>query len=408
MKASEVNFEPRQRSELTPETLLLRQDMIMPGDVLLTHGGAKISKVIAQLDGGRFSHAAVFVSPVDLFESYDMVAHASIESVGHTIIGGKKVYLARLPRNPVQAELWRHPDAGSITWDIFKEVYAKVLEEQWGYDYPPYARLVPLARLPAFVKWLAKKWYKNRPKSPIPGDFCSELVARFYERLNLPLFDGSRATDGVSPNDLAKSKLQMVKGAILRREEIESFYPQPSEIGGGATTNPEGTDFGAANMHSNHVMAKQLDDLDQLTKEMRIHNHAAIRETVNIQKGHLLQMSAEVENRSMAWMENTVFKLWKIYEKLIQDLYITEEIPESANAKYHAAIKEWNAFGNSLLRCKTILRSRALRTAALDGSMVPKQRKKLNKLRKAILIDCRKTLRGSKANMNCAVNKLKT
>lgn len=401
IQALEAHSEPRQSSELTPETLLLRQDMIKPGDVLLTHGGQKISKIIAHADGGRFSHAALFVSPLDLFESNDMVAHASIECVGQTVIGGKKVYLAKLPHKPVDAELFRHPDAKSISWDEFKRVYAKVLKEQWGYDYPPYERLIPLAkRYPAFVKWLAKWWvrirYKNNPQTSIPGDFCSQLVARFYARLNLQLFSDSREPDCVSPNGLATSSLVIVPGAIVRFGDIVNFNPQPSEIGGGATANSEVTDFGAVYIHRNHVMTKQLDELDALTKEMRNPNHAAICEMLNINRGILLQMSAEVENRSMAWMENTLFKLWKVFEKLIQDLYVTEEMPESAYKKHLAAIKEWNAFGYSLLRCKTILKSRTLRAAAQEGNMTPKQSRKLKKLRKAILIDCRKTLRQRK------------
>jgi hypothetical protein len=205
--------------------------MVKAGDVLLTFGGTSLSKVIAGLSGGSFSHAAIFVSPLDLFESYDLVAHTSIEPVGQATINGKKVYLAVFPHNPVRAELWRHPEAESISWERFQEVYARILKDQWGFDYPPYAHLVPLALLPDFVKEYAKDLFKNYPKSPIPGDFCSKLVARFYDHLGLRLFDEIREVDSVGPNDLTNSKLVQVKGAVLRRGEIVDFRPQPGEFG---------------------------------------------------------------------------------------------------------------------------------------------------------------------------------
>ena len=41
---------------------MLRSDLILPGDILLTNGREKDSKWIARLSGGDFSHAALVIN----------------------------------------------------------------------------------------------------------------------------------------------------------------------------------------------------------------------------------------------------------------------------------------------------------------------------------------------------------
>jgi hypothetical protein len=251
---------------LSPDTLLLRQDLVRSGDVLLTYGRGSESKTIAAVTSGEFSHAAVFISPLDLLESFDLVAHSSIDPVGQAVIQGKRVFLARLPHDPLRATLWRHPSADAVSRERFAKAYSRLLEEQLGMDYPPRDRLVHLAQVPTFLKDRLKKHYHGRAQTPIPGDFCSQLVARFYEYLKVPLFDDRRGPDKVSPNHLAECKLTQVAGAILGLRDVPGFKPQPMEIGGKPVTGFTSGDADdiAGMMRRGRLWAKDLDALDAL------------------------------------------------------------------------------------------------------------------------------------------------
>ncbi len=58
-------------------------------------------------------------------------------------------------------------------------------------------------------------------KSPITGPFCSELVAGFFERVGIPVFDDGRRARTVTPGDLWTSKLVRVENAVVRAADFE-------------------------------------------------------------------------------------------------------------------------------------------------------------------------------------------
>lgn len=62
-----------------------------------------------------------------------------------------------------------------------------------------------------------------------PGYFCSQLIAEFYRRLGLPLFEDGREPRKVHPNDLAHSLLQAQPKEIARCGALENLMPRDPE-----------------------------------------------------------------------------------------------------------------------------------------------------------------------------------
>ena len=173
--------------------VVVRVDLLRPGDVLLSRGGDLLSKPLAKFSGGEFSHAALCVNPSMTFESdMDVIGHRLIHIVGSMDVDGGTAILGQVPGQPKQCAVYRHPLMKKVSR---RRAFAKALmlemEKSYGKDYSELYRLVELSDLSKDVQSLATRvlrfWERNSDK--IHGPFCSELVSEFFARLGLPLFD---------------------------------------------------------------------------------------------------------------------------------------------------------------------------------------------------------------------------
>jgi hypothetical protein len=216
---------------------LIRWDRVMPGDVLLTHGPGKISKTIARFGGGKFSHSGLFTNAMSVFESdTDMIKMSMLERAGEAIEGDfeRLVPLYKVPDERATAvAVNRHPAFSSMAAE-FDKAFSAEFHASFGKDYSRFYRLFRIARVPRPIKALAmsisRSIAKARFKNRIPGPFCSELVARVYQRLGLGLFPDKKSPRDVTPNDLAHSHLQPVEGAVIdlasESHTLHDFYFQ--------------------------------------------------------------------------------------------------------------------------------------------------------------------------------------
>src|SRR6202035_1300269 len=109
----------------------------------------------------------------------------------------ESVSLYEIPdEDPTAMAVYRHPSFSGVAAEFDQAVSAEVLAS-FGKDYSRYYRLVRLAQiwrpLKALAMWVSRFAAKKRFKNRIPGPFCSELVARVYQRLGLNLFADSRS-----------------------------------------------------------------------------------------------------------------------------------------------------------------------------------------------------------------------
>jgi uncharacterized protein Yka (UPF0111/DUF47 family) len=190
---------------------------------------------IAAVTGGRFSHAAIWLPRVEikahltgiwqleLFESEDSgIGQTSLPKILFTEHNGTDELGVLLP-NTADAALYRHPTTEVIKPKLLEEAANRLREKE---QYLGYSELDRLAQAANKTPWLKPyivsflRSHDNRDISLIPGSFCSELVAKYFEELELPLFHSHRSTDTVAPNDLSDSLLKEVEGAISSMSQL--------------------------------------------------------------------------------------------------------------------------------------------------------------------------------------------
>jgi len=204
---------------------MLRLNALRAGDVILTRGLEKMSTAIAHLSDGEFSHAALCTAANIVFESDGgLVGFKVLENLGWTKTIHGEGQLGRLPDAAKNCAVYRHPKMQSVSADRFAAVLEQEMLESFGKHYSEMFRLIRLANINDSAKHLVgsflrlhHRWYL---KDNIPGPFCSELVARFYKRLDLPLFQSGKLPDQISPNDLTRSLLIRVNDAVLTRDQL--------------------------------------------------------------------------------------------------------------------------------------------------------------------------------------------
>jgi hypothetical protein len=139
-------------------------------------------------------------------------------------------------------------------------------------------------------------------------------------------------------------------------------------------------------------MSKQLDELDELSRKMRRQDAEAIRVLLEKQAEQLPKILAFARYLSMSVMETNVLKLWGRFIKVIPNLFPTAETSNSGSTVYLSAVKEWNAIGGSLLRCKAVLSSQHIRRNSICQPDAL-ERDRLKGERRQILQETRQTLR---------------
>jgi hypothetical protein len=187
--------------------LVLRSDMILPGDVLLSHGGEKFSRLVDRYTGSRgYSHAALCTSRSFTYESDgNLIGKRPIYPVAYDVRKDAQYSLA--PGCPISFSLFRHPKMPQLPlgqWTSqFERAYEKLAGETYGGDYSKLSRLAGLAQtdvvrhlLFSSYAQLKDKWGR---KQKVNLSFCSELVARFFVHLGLQLFRDDRKPERVTP-----------------------------------------------------------------------------------------------------------------------------------------------------------------------------------------------------------------
>ena len=220
------------------------------GDVVLSRGRGRDACVTAFFTGGRYSHAAIFLPfrlddqtvqhsgrevhlkggvHLDLVEADERDVGAVPPRRLTIVFGdGRRHDVIRLPGRhaPRAAMLLRHPAMQSVDPDAIEQAALAFNDAELRRQYSPMDRLAGPLPLPEPVKRLVGRVLLARNPNPegpaLPGCFCSELVAKFFERLDIPLFATAVAPAKLAPNHLVPSwsLLQVVPDAIISTADI--------------------------------------------------------------------------------------------------------------------------------------------------------------------------------------------
>lgn len=232
-------FDAEALRKLAPFVIL---DAIQPGDVMLTRGMGKDSKVIASASNlnnalidatlqlsltGRhdslhsYSHAAIWLPmgiPDDdgIYRSqpHKALAESDDLGVGFTHLdlfmlnlgNGRIIAAAKIPTGAVKPVILRHPDLHTKSWQTLMEASTHLINADFFKDYSQFDRLIKPARLPRHLENVARFYmrYQDGKRPELTrGKFCSELVGTFFNLIDMQLFVSGRAPDATTPNDLA-------------------------------------------------------------------------------------------------------------------------------------------------------------------------------------------------------------
>jgi hypothetical protein len=195
-----------------------------PGDVLLSLGDSEISRAIQGLDGGKYSHAALFTGDTVIESTLPCVAEVPLEE---SLAEHARVYV----------DVFRHRSAGARTEAVVREARAFV-----GRPYA-HGELVMGALIIATSAWIpSKQWqvkflmdacgfnfFMQEDLAPRAGELvtCTQLAVLSYCRAGLPL--------SIRPTPPARVDVGAFvrAGSALLREAMQARGPvvRPAGLG---------------------------------------------------------------------------------------------------------------------------------------------------------------------------------
>ena len=166
---------------------------------------------------------------------------AGVRTTRLLIVADSPTYgvLASLDDAHVVHRVLRHPQMSDIAEESFQDALRSTMREHYGSDYSPLANLVPNARstpetMRRWASAILQLYDKYHDPRRVDGPFCSELVATFFDRLNLALFVDRIPSDQVTPNRLADDTRCLLRevapNPVLKAMAISDAYPTGKDV----------------------------------------------------------------------------------------------------------------------------------------------------------------------------------
>jgi hypothetical protein len=166
---------------------------------------------------------------IDLVEAHDSGVAAVPPRPLWITFGGRRYGVIQLADEAAatDAVLLRHPDIKSVDEHTLEQAVRIFSDKELMRRYSSMDRLAgPLTFLPGPLRRVLGRillWCFPQPKRLVlPGCFCSELVVKFYDQLDIRLIAGAAVPEHVSPNRLVPpwSLLTVVPDAIITADDI--------------------------------------------------------------------------------------------------------------------------------------------------------------------------------------------
>lgn len=220
------NSELGERSDLSITELrdaapLLKHDLIRAGDVLLSCGPNPGAKATALATDGAYSHAAIWLParPFDDLPSHLELAEADPSGVGPTppntimlSLDGRAFESVVPFPGARRLLLLRHPEVARLPPEQILAAAERLRKREFYRAYSKFDRLVDVSFLPPPVRQPFRQVMNlfDRRETVDPGAFCSELVAKFFVELGVPLFENDVEPGLISPSRLAAKDCRLI------------------------------------------------------------------------------------------------------------------------------------------------------------------------------------------------------
>jgi hypothetical protein len=211
----------------------VRFSQIKAGDVLLIKSSGKSSDLIKAFSkGGLYSHAAIWL-PINPGSPYLVLTESEDAGVGPTFLArgeyvtenGVEGYDPFVP-DVEKADVYRHPALAAMDPESLARAAHQLAREEFFFGYSKLERLAgAVDRFRSLRPLIAfgLQVIDTRDRNLEAGVFCSELVARYFEILGVPLFDSFGRPEEISPSALAASKLSKQDDLLIETSALASF-----------------------------------------------------------------------------------------------------------------------------------------------------------------------------------------
>jgi hypothetical protein len=195
-----------------------------PLDVIVCASQCNIHREIQKWSSGSFAHAGLLLTPMVTFESgleglfftvTDELSFASVEG---------SLHLAMDLSDYTHFKVLRHPELANVSEEDLCNVQVSALgvcEELNLLNYPHLLRLVAampgLGAVASMADRLTRISDRLRHRRA-RGLFCSELVARVFNDIELPILGAGQSPAVASPQDISDSVLVEIHEAVLPPE----------------------------------------------------------------------------------------------------------------------------------------------------------------------------------------------
>lgn len=346
--------------------LVLRLDLLEPGDVLLMRGEGDESAAIAKFSGGEFSHAALWIDPLTTLESDGgLIGPKHARCFGTAKYDGEPVALGEIVGAPLACEVYRHPGTRALSVEQFAGALEAEMHASYGKDYSEYYRLIATANLPgwpALSKYLVPlaaevtRAYERRfSRDKIHGPFCSELVARVFRHLGLPLFNQDRPAEQVSPNDLGRSALHRVEGAVIDTSRLQDIYHDDQSMVNIFLKLQVGKVEKRREQREVEKALNEFNALDEWLEGQNRQNNKQMAVLFTDQIECVRYILQESANFGEPHLINRALRLSDQYTKLASQLFAAWGGEELKFEDVDRSGKAWSRVSRSLVRCQLLL-----------------------------------------------------
>lgn len=224
------------------KTKFIISERLRPGDVILLDSDTARARLIKIGQNGPWYHPALVLNQFTVFESDGMgIGRTPLQQMGMARVGGKLVSLSRPSCNPTDFCVLRHPNLENIDAQKLDEALGAFVTKYAGLDYSDVSRLMEAAFLPkhvrralaSIVSAVADPMVRRFADRKIPGPFCSELIAAFFDGVGHSAFGDNRKPETVAPSHLADAAISVLEqraDAIVVDPIIEV---EPNDIASG-------------------------------------------------------------------------------------------------------------------------------------------------------------------------------
>jgi hypothetical protein len=355
--------------------LFLRFDLIQPGDVLLTRSASREALAIAgatvgvtaALWGGGFSHAALWipyrnedVARVIPDHTGLLLAEADDFGVGITRLCLKSIKPANeamnalvIPMfNTTQGKLLRHPKLKTLKLGAVLSASEWLQETEFFRAYSSLGRLADAAHFyPTFKPFLRSLLICREAVDDalVHGAFCSELVAKFFDRLQLPLFADNRPASSISPSDLDNSCLVEVDGAILSADNIDLDVDEVHSASDRAEYLPRMVRWKSDHIHLEKSITSLIETANRQSQQ-------TLMAAIEINKDLILRIKAAIRSAAQ-WSDFGRINRLSLYNNdALMALYLRQELlrrtqhnQRSPSQGYSAVEMQINRIANTII-----------------------------------------------------------